>query len=296
MHVHFLQNLSSCIVLDEDSAEDETTTATKSTIKSPASNPSHIASMVPPSGICNPGFDFEDDELDFVPKLNNKMASLAEEEEPITSVDILVSRKRSCSDYTVETLGDTNVLVKKDEIITTMESDGEEPPCKSAKGEIPFEDTDEDVKSISMDVEEDNEADDEMGEKVSKKKKLVSVRRKSDRLVVQHQERGNVKIVEIKSRDVVQGILRMEPNLATSKDHVALVKVPLPSVQGPRGQLKGSSQGILGPSKRAALCESSGASAGRYTPKVRSMVNVVLICLVWIACGFVMLQFEVANS
>ncbi|ODM94747.1 Dystrophin, partial [Orchesella cincta] len=274
-----LQNLSSFIVLDEDEDDsaDENVLSTKSKSQLMSDPSASTARLTKPSslsasasnatiGICNPAFDFDDDEdsaeqvrsiKDELPPI--KMSKIEErhedddEDSETVHEGVSIASTSSKSQVLSKRAGDS---VSKEKVPREHATIDELPSSKSSKSKTKSNgfmrqtslgdadhadasaDTDEDAQSISLStVSEASTVIPGEGKQRSSAGNVVSptsiVRRSSKKQKVVSSE-GNVKIVEIKSRDVVQGILRMEPKLGASmggKDHVALVKVPLAASQ-----------------------------------------------------------------
>lgn len=259
------QNLSSCIVLDgEESSADETPAISTVTSAAATKTKSDLATFPPVSdlnltpqastdnyshsfsgsGICNPGFNFEDDE-------NEKDDTEQEHDEGSN-----VRGESLVSDSGHQPTTDNSKTTENVAIPKSKKSEKSKHKTKSVSQAENENDTDEDAASISTTVSEASTVvpsgdsyqivDRPVPPPVPEKKRktqpssngsLVSqsqqpMRRKAS---VRSQPRlasgeGNVKIVEIKSRDVVQGILRMEPQLSgLGRNHVSIVKVPVTS-------------------------------------------------------------------
>jgi len=314
-----LQNLSSCVVLDDDSADETatgasaaTTTAnkpqanltqqtveasdsTRTKYSSPRTSTAHSKSFTDTAGICNPGFNFDDDEeekekLEKISNFHTVHESLMEEPEdedqnqmsvtqstnqtfgnkssyvdskPFDNTDVSRSKRQNSNGKPMRE-SRYEIKPEKESPQRIIRRDSKKSKSKS----IPLEeygeeaDTDEDAASLSMSTTVSEASTVVPGEgayggagafecvRPSKDRKIkppvsenngVSQPHIVRRASVKSQKQsklasgeGNVKIVEIKSRDVVQGILRMEPKLGSNmggKDHVAIVKVPLAQSQ-----------------------------------------------------------------
>lgn len=273
-----LQNLSSCIVLDDDSADEtpavSTASATKQSNFTAFTSDSNLTNLASPgnnytnsfsaSGICNPGFNFEDDEnegdKDDHPRI--PAAATARGEGLLfdcesTSETTPVSHSSDIRHHSNSVKPPRNSSVKSDNTTTISEGSSSKPRTTKQSQADDGNDTDEDAASLSIStVSEastvvpgesfqlvDRPAPPPVPEKKNRKSvksnnnasSLVSQQPMRRRASVKSQSKlcgeGNVRIVEIKSRDVVQGILKMEPKLASlsGRDHVAIVKVPVAS-------------------------------------------------------------------
>ncbi|CAL8109930.1 unnamed protein product [Orchesella dallaii] len=282
-----LQNLSSFIVLDEDEDDsiDENVLSNKSKSQLTSDPSASTARLTKPMsslsasasnatiGICNPAFDFDDDEEDSAEQVRSikdelppiKMSKIEERHEDEDEDSDTVHEAASASSKTPVLSKRAGDSVSNDKVSREQSAHEELPSSKSSKSKTKSNgfmrqtslgdadasaDTDEDAQSISLSTvseastvipgEGKQRSSSSVGNMVSP---TAVVRRGSKKKVVTSE--GNVKIVEIKSRDVVQGILRMEPKLGASmggKDHVALVKVPLAASQkSPQQSLSRSS-------------------------------------------------------
>jgi hypothetical protein len=283
-----LQNLSSCIVVDNDDSADETpvastatsVTKTKSDLMSSLPTDTHITKKASAadysqsfsgSGICNPGFNFEDDEidenggeLDGPPETRNHQILYSDS---LTSKDLPSHQ---------------NVEIQMRETVKTIFNNNDANPDIA-------NDTDEDAASLSISTVSEAstvvpgdsfQAIIDRPPAVPEKKKkhvpsrnapLVSQIPIGRRTSVKTQRKlasgeGNVKIVEIKSRDVVQGILRMQPNLGGSlsgKDHIAIVKVPVTTSQNMKKQMRPSVNANARQAQASSNCGSGPSQESR---------------------------------
>lgn len=290
-----MQNLSSCIVLDDDSADETATAAstasntkTKSNQLTPFSEPSdnsaHHAKYISPSstsqsfsggaGICNPGFNFDDDEMESSAehtRTGNSSVGMSIIDEgleilgddpvsaniPISKSESIVSKSRSDRTPKVSEVSKSKKLgSQSEEPKAKIRKDSSSQKSKTGIADVDAEgDTDEDANSLSLSTVSEastvvpGEAYSTSDAGMIDKKRfqtpvaVVSQSAIGRRSSVKSQSRrasgeGNVKIVEIKSRDVVQGILRMEPTkLGASmagRDHIAIVKVPVSMQKQPK--------------------------------------------------------------
>lgn len=274
-------------------------------------------------GICNPAFDFEDDEdsQEQVHSFKDDLppAKMSKIEEQYMEEDEDGDTVRE--EYNVTPLKGRSFIesipAERGQTYTRDQSSTDEhrlvrgapkqqkvkPNGVSAQSSFGDQDadTDEDAQSISLSTvsEASTVIAGESGKpqrQSSSSAPMVSsgggVRRSSRKKVASNE--GNVKIVEIKSRDVVQGILRMEPKMGGSgggaKEHVNIVKVPLVASQkqqqpslSPRSTSQKNSSHITHPSSAlnvSAAAAGSGSSLPNKTwlmPKVRK-INALVYC------------------
>jgi hypothetical protein len=369
----FLQTLSSCVVLDDDSADETATGASTATTATKPKSQSNLvaATTLDPSdsshaqyasprsatgnsqgfsdaGICNPAFNFDDDEENegiderALSNFHTIEESVSEMEEDVVPTlasqnsSVTVSHSRTATSRT-ESKGkessdankskrpavngkankNTDVEVRKDQPHKISRRDSQNKRNKS----IPVDefgdggDTDEDAASLSMSTTVSDASTVVPGEGVhggyssakDKKNKVVGsenhgvsqpavIRRASVKSQKQSKlasGEGNVKIVEIKSRDVVQGILRMEPKLGASlgaKDHVAIVKVPVALSQKPQKQKSHSSSVNVNNARQSASSNRSVRGSGSSQElrdgnskkvRIRVQFQVFLPCSGW---------------
>lgn len=275
-------------------------------------------------GICNPAFDFEDDEdsqeqvhsfKDDIPpaKMSKIEEQGMEEDEDGETVreenSVTPLKGRSFIESIPADRGQTytrdHSSAEEYRVVRGIPKQQKVKPNgvsqQSSFGEQDA-DTDEDAQSISLSTVSDASTviAGESGKpqrQSSSSAPMVSsggvVRRSSRKKVVSNE--GNVKIVEIKSRDVVQGILRMEPKImggsgGGAKDHVNIVKVPLVASQkqqqpslSPRSTSQKNNSHITHPSSAlnvSAAAAGSGPSLPNKTwlmPKVRK-INALVYC------------------
>lgn len=298
-------------------------------------------------GICNPAFDFEDDEdsqdqvrsiKDELPAVKmSKIEEGMEEDDDGDTVrdDINIPNRHAKIARSLVDNSSSERLTRNhssvDEVVSSRSAKGREPRIKSngvtkqsSLGEQDGNaDTDEDAQSISLSTvsEASTVIAGEGKLRSSSAGAMVSptgnVRRGSRKKVISNE--GNVKIVEIKSRDVVQGILRMEPKLGAStggggggggaKDHVAIVKVPLVASSQQKQQQqpfsRSSTQKISSHTTQplpSALNVSAGSGPNLpnkawYLPKVRKTALVtVLYSFVMYKLSFSFLLFCSLNA
>lgn len=220
------------------------------------------------SGICNPAFNFEDDENDMDDEIHSQNG-LAINGEPV------VGNHSMSSDMIMEPSKGNN-----------SKSQNFEEQVNDTRADPAGNDTDEDAASLSIStVSEASTVVPGESFKVVDQRPIVPEKKQSNaeklvsppsqpaigrRVSVKSQfklasgSEGNVRIVEIKSRDCVQGILRMQPKLGSSmnsKDHIAIVNVPV--VSGSQKQQKQSRTSVNANNARqkaSSICAGSGPS------------------------------------